>query len=73
MAFKRLNDLKLERVEQKLQQVKEIAEDLVTATPEYHSCYYKDECGPKCTPKKRGEIDYCCYEKVDEILKIIRK
>lgn len=59
--------------EQKLKKIKDIAEELALETPEYDSCYYKYECGLKCTPKKRKEIDYCCYENVHKILQIIEE
>ena len=54
-----------------LEEIKNITEKLITEQPEYHSCYYKDECGDNCTPKKQSKVEYCCYENVDKILTII--
>jgi chromosome segregation ATPase len=54
-----------------LEEIKNITEKLITEQPEYHSCYYKDECGDNCTPKKQSKVEYCCYENADKILTII--
>ena len=59
------------KYKQALEKIRNIAEKLITETPEYHSCYYKDECGNNCTPKKQSKVEYCCYENVDKILTII--
>ena len=59
------------KYEQTLEEIRNIAEKLITETPEYNSCYYKDECGDNCTPKKQNKVEYCCYENVDKILTII--
>lgn len=64
--FERYNKYK-----QALEKIIDIAEKLITEIPEYHSCYYKDECGDNCTPKKQSKVEYCCYENVDKILTII--
>lgn len=58
---------------QALEKIIDIAEKLITETPEYNSCYYKDECGNNCTPKKQSKVEYCCYENVDKILTIINE
>jgi hypothetical protein len=50
-----------------------ITEKLITELPEYNSCYYKDECGDNCTPKKQSKVEYCSYENVDKILTIINE
>lgn len=54
-----------------LEEIKNITERLITEQSEYHSCYYKDECGDNCTPKKQSKVEYCCYENADKILTII--
>lgn len=66
-----------------LGRIKEIAEELILETNESDSCYYKDECGPDCYPKRRimelekqepqGRTTYCQYEAVSKILDIIDK
>lgn len=61
------------KYEQALKKIINIAEKLITETPEYRSCYYKDECGDNCTPKKQNKVEYCCYENVDKILTIINE
>ena len=62
---------KYEKLYKALEKIIDIAEKLITETPEYNSCYYKDECGDNCTPKKQSKVEYCCYENVDKILTII--
>lgn len=37
------------------------------------SCYYKNECGENCYPKKSGKVEYCCYENAEKIEKIINE
>lgn len=59
------------KYKQALREIKNITEKLITEQPEYHSCYYKDECGDNCTPKQQGKVEFCCYENVDKILTII--
>ena len=61
------------RYKQALEKIRDITEKLITELPEYHSCYYKDECGDNCTPKKQNKVEYCCYENVDKILTIINE
>lgn len=61
------------KYKQALEEIRNIAEKLITETPEYNSCYYKDECGDNCTPKKQSKAEYCCYENVDKILTIINE
>lgn len=66
-----------------LGRIKEIAQELLLETNESDSCYYKDECGPNCYPKRRimelekqepqGRTTYCQYEAVSKILNIIDK
>lgn len=56
-----------------LEEIRNIAEKLITELPEYNSCYYKDECGNNCTPKKQSKNEYCCYENADKILTIINE
>ena len=63
----------IEKLETVIQETRNIIEKLITETPEYHSCYYKDECGDNCTPKKQSKVQYCCYENVDKILTIINE
>jgi len=48
-----------------IEEIKEIAEVLITTTNEYDSCYYKDKCD-KCEIKED-----CQYIKVEQILQII--
>lgn len=67
--YRRDNSIK--KYKQALREIKNITEKLITEQPEYHSCYYKDECGDNCTPKKQGKVEYCCYENADKILTII--
>lgn len=64
---------KIERYKQALEEIRNITEKLITELPEYNSCYYKDECGDNCTPKKQSKVEYCCYENVDKILTIINE
>ena len=59
--------------ETKISYLIQALEKLITETPEYNSCYYKDECGDNCTPKKQSKVEYCCYENVDKILTIINE
>ena len=63
----------IEIYKQAFEKIIDIAEKLITETPEYNSCYYKDECGNNCTPKKQSKVQYCCYENVDKILTIINE
>ena len=67
--YRRDNSIK--KYKQALEEIKNITEKLITEQPEYHSCYYKDECGDNCTPKKQSKVEYCCYENADKILTII--
>lgn len=72
-----------DRYRKALEEIEEIANVLITETNESDSCYYKDECGPDCYPKRRiielekqepqGRTTYCQYETVDKILNIINK
>ena len=64
-------DNSIKKYKQALEEIKNITEKLITEQPEYHSCYYKDECGDNCTPKKQSKVEYCCYENADKILAII--
>ena len=59
--------------EKTLKEIRDIAKKLITETPEYNSCYYKDECGDKCTPKQQNKVTYCCYENVEKILNKIEE
>ena len=61
------------KYKQALEEIRDIAEKLITETPEYHSCYYKDECGDKCTPKQQNKVTYCCYENVEKIENLINE
>ena len=61
-----------------LEEIKEIADVLITETNEYESCYYKDSCGDNCFPRvasqhSRSRQTYCQYEAVAKILDIINK
>lgn len=56
-----------EKYRQTIEEIKEAAEKLINYTPEYDNCYYKEECGENCTPKKNKKIDVCLYEEVDKI------
>ena len=62
-----------DKYKQLLEEIRNIADKLITGLPEYHSCYYKDECGDNCTPKKQSKVEYCCHENVDKILTIINE
>lgn len=66
-------EIKISYLIQALEEIRDITERLITELPEYNSCYYKDECGDNCTPKKRSKVEYCCYENVDKILTMINE
>jgi hypothetical protein len=61
------------KYKQALEEIRDITKTLITETPEYNSCYYKDECGDNCTPKKQSKVQYCCYENVEKIETIINE
>ena len=65
--------IEIEKYKQALEEIKNITEKLITEQPEYHSCYYKDECGDNCTPKQQGKVAYCCFENVEKIEKLINE
>lgn len=73
--YKQLQKLKQEneKFRKIFKEIQEIIKILIIETPEYHSCYYKDECGDKCTPKKQGKVEYCCFENVEKIENIINE
>ncbi len=63
-----------DRYKQALEEIEESAKELITHTPEYDNCYYKDYCREeKCPPKKTQKFDICLYQEVDKILDIISK
>lgn len=49
-------EAKISYLIQALEEIKNITEKLITETPEYNSCYYKDECGDNCTPKNKVKL-----------------
>lgn len=54
-----------EMKDQKLKEIKELAEELIPLTEEYDNCYYKDKCN---TCKHARD---CQYNKVEKILNAI--
>lgn len=58
---------------QALDEIEEKAKELITHTPEYDNCYFKDQCGEYCPPKRTQKFDICLYQEVDKILDIISK
>lgn len=56
-----------------LDEIEEKLGELITETPEYDNCYYKDQCGEYCPPKREMKVATCLYEEVDKILDIISR
>lgn len=64
---------RLHEYKQALDEIEEKAKELITHTPEYGNCYFKDQCGEYCPPKRTQKFDICLYQEVDKILDIISK
>lgn len=62
-----------DQYKQALDEIEEKAKELITHTPEYGNCYFKDQCGEYCPPKRTQKFDICLYQEVDKILDIISK
>lgn len=65
--------IQADKYKQALKEIREIIKTLIVEMPEYHDCYYKDECGDNCTPKQQGKVTYCCFENVEKIEKLINE
>ena len=61
------------KYKQSLEKIREIIKTLIMEMPEYHDCYYKDECGENCTPKQQDKVTYCCFENVEKIENLINE
>lgn len=55
-----------------LSSVLTLLEELQREAPESESCYYKDECGCDCTPKKDGKVSVCTYERIEDMMNLIK-
>lgn len=74
-AYKSLNDLLFRQLLSEKQILVEAIYKIQENSPEYDSCYYKDECGKNCTPKKEGKIDnnFCIYEYCQQTIEMINQ
>ena len=73
----------LDHYRKALEEIEEIANVLITETNEYSKCCHKDVCGEsdvskhkkieKIVPCPYGNVAYCQYEAVDNILTIIKE
>lgn len=60
-------------LKQALEEIKKLIQIHFENSCMLESCYYKNECGENCYPKKSGKIEYCCYENAEKIEKIINE
>lgn len=61
------------KLKQALEEIREIAQYHIDNCCMLESCYYKEECGANCYPKKSGKVEYCCYENIGQILNKINE
>jgi len=55
-------------LEKRNKELVDAIEEIQRNSPEWHDCYYKDECGESCTPKREGKVSVCIYELADKAL-----
>ena len=66
---------KNEQYRQLLEDINKSIDTFITYTEEYSSCYYKNECGKFCTPKREGKImdNVCVYHELDKMQENIKE